>query len=65
MSSRVLMFIAGAVFAIVAAAGFYRLMFGYPISIGGHTVGQTSSFFAFVISAVLSFIFFKGALVRT
>jgi hypothetical protein len=64
MSNRVLMFIAGVVFAIASAAGLYRLMVGFPIVIAGVPLGQTSSFFAFVISAVLSFLFFKAAMVR-
>jgi hypothetical protein len=65
MSNRALMFVAGLVFAITGAAGFYRLMVGFPIIIGGVPIGQTASFFTFVISAALSFIFFKTAMGRT
>jgi hypothetical protein len=59
------MLLAAIVFLITGGAGFYRLMVGFPIVIGGVPIGQTASFFTFVISAALSFIFFKAALART
>lgn len=65
MSNRVPMFLAAVVFLIVAAGGLYRLMFGFPIIVAGVAIGQTASFFAFVICTSLSFIFFRAALVRT
>jgi hypothetical protein len=60
----VLMFVAAVVFAVAAAAGFYRLMVGFPIIIGGVPIGQTASFFTFAISAALTLIFAKAAMRR-
>jgi len=57
--------LAGTIFLIAACAGFYRLMVGFPIVIGGMAIGQTASFFTFAISTALSFIFFRAALART
>ena len=65
MSQKVLMFIVAVVFLIAAAAGFYRLMVGFPIIVAGVAIGQTASFFEFVISAALSLISFRAALGRT
>ena len=64
MSNRVPMLLAGLVFLLTACAGLYRLMVGFTIIVGGVPIGQTASFFTFVISAALSFIFFKAALAR-
>ncbi|MFL5238146.1 MAG: hypothetical protein ACJ8EL_11185 [Rhizomicrobium sp.] len=65
MSNKVPMLLAAVIFLIAAAGGLYRLMVGFPIIIGGVPIGQTASFFTFVICASLSIIFFKAALVRT
>jgi len=54
--------VAGIVFLILACASLYRLLVWFPITIGGAHVGQTASFFAFVICAALSLIMFRGAL---
>jgi hypothetical protein len=65
MSSSKLAAVTGAfVFLILAAVSLYRLLFWFPITIGGAMVGQTASFFAFVICAALSLIMFRGALRR-
>jgi hypothetical protein len=48
------------VLLIIAALALYRLIVGFPITIGGVEIGQTMSFFAFVICAALSVILFRG-----
>lgn len=48
------------VFLVIAVVALYRLMVGFPIEIGGVAIGQTSTFFAFVCSAALCLILFRG-----
>ena len=57
----ILMLIAALLFLLLGLFGFYRLMVGFPISIGGAQLGQTSSFFMFVICVVISLILFGQA----
>ena len=64
MSNKLPVFLAAVIFLIVAIGGLYRLMVGFPIFVAGVPIGQTASFFTFVICASLSFILFKSALVR-
>ena len=45
----------------VAAVALYRLLFWFPISIGGAEVGQTSSLLTFVICVALPLMLFRGA----
>jgi hypothetical protein len=54
--------IGGIIFLIVAGISLYRLLYWFPISIGGMEVGQTTSLFAFVISAALCLILLRGGL---
>ena len=45
MSSSKLFIIVGALgFLLLALASLYRLLFWFPITIGGEQVGQTTSF---------------------
>jgi hypothetical protein len=61
MSTNKLAAIAGAVvFLALALVSLYRLLFWFPITIGSQHVGQTSSFFAFVIFAALTMIMFRA-----
>lgn len=61
MSTHRMVALAGAiVFLALAGLALYRLLFHFPISIGGVEVGQTSSFFAFVVFAALSLMLFRG-----
>lgn len=60
-SNRLASLVGGFVFLILAAVSLYRLLFWFPIDIGGAHVGQTASFFAFVICAALSLIMLRGA----
>lgn len=52
--------IGGIVFLALAIVSGYRLLFWFPITIGGHLIGQVASFFAFVISAALCLILLRG-----
>ena len=62
MSTNRLVTLAGAiVFLALAGLALYRLLFHFPISIGGVEVGQTSTFFAFVVFAALSLMLFRGS----
>lgn len=56
--NRLATIIGGIVFLILAGASLYRLLVGFPITIGGAYIGQTASFFAFAICAALSLMFF-------
>lgn len=61
MANRNIFTLLGAlVFLLLACASLYRLLFGFQITIGGMEVGQVSSFFVFVISAVLALMLFRG-----
>jgi len=64
LSQKPLAYAAALVFLILAAVALYRLLFWFPITIGGAHVGQTASFFTFAICAALSLILFRGARTR-
>jgi hypothetical protein len=49
------------VFLAIAALALYRLLVGFPISIGGAEIGQTATFFVLVISVALSLMLFQGS----
>ena len=59
MSNKPLLLVAALVCLAIAAVSLYRLIFWFPLTIGGAAVGQVASFFAFVIFAALSLIFFR------
>jgi hypothetical protein len=59
-SSRLGNIVGGIIFLALAIISGYRLLFWFPITIGGHLIGQTASFFAFVISAALCLILLLG-----
>lgn len=62
MSTSKLFILLGAVgFLLLAGVSLYRLLFWFPITIGGEEVGQTSSLLAFAISLALSLMLFQGA----
>lgn len=58
---KLFLLVAAVVFLLIGLAGFYRLMVGFPLSIGGAQLGQTSSFFVFIICVVISLILFNQA----
>jgi hypothetical protein len=59
--SRIGSFLGALVFLALAAVSLYRLLFYFPITVGGHAIGQTASFFAFAAFAALTLIMFRGA----
>lgn len=59
-SQRLASLVAALVFLAIAALALYRLLFWFPISVGGHEIGQTASFFTLAACAALSMIFFRG-----
>ena len=59
-SNRLGSLVGGIVFLAVAIISGYRLLFWFPITIGGHLIGQVASFFAFVISAALCLILLRS-----
>jgi hypothetical protein len=59
-SNRAASLIGAFIFLCIAALALYRLMVGFPITIGGMEIGQTSSFLVFVICAGLSVALFRG-----
>jgi hypothetical protein len=59
--SRIGSLLAALVFLALAAVALYRLLFYFPITIGGHAIGQTASFFAFAAFAALTHIMFRSA----
>ena len=65
MHNRVASLSGGIIFLIVGALALYRLFVGFPITIGGMEVGQTSTFIVFVVCAALSLMLFRQSAVRT
>jgi hypothetical protein len=62
MSSNKLSALIGAlVFLVLALISLYRLLFWFPITIGGYVIGQTASFFAFAIFAALTLIMLRSS----
>jgi hypothetical protein len=60
-SNRTASIIGALIFLALAALALYRLLVGFPITIGGMQVGQTSSFIVFVVCVALSFMLFRGS----
>jgi hypothetical protein len=60
-SNRSLSLAGGLVFLCLAALALYRLLVGFPMTIGGMHIGQTASFFAFVAFAAMSLVLFRGS----
>ena len=48
------------VLLIIAALALYRLLAGFPITIGGVEIGQTMSFLTFVVCAALGVMLFRS-----
>jgi hypothetical protein len=64
MLNKPLLFAAALICLGLAAVSLYRLLFWFPITIAGAQIGQTASFFAFVIFTALSLILFRGGTVQ-
>lgn len=62
MASRKLVLTAAAIiFLLITAAALYRLLIGFPMSIGGEEIGQVSTFFVLVCGAALTVMLFNEA----
>ena len=59
-SHRLASLVGALVFLVLALLSLYRLLVGFPMSIGGHEIGQASTFFAFAIFAALTLIMLRG-----
>jgi hypothetical protein len=64
-SNKLASLVGALVFLVLALISLYRLLFWFPISIAGEQVGQTASFFAFVIFAALTLIMFRASRTAT
>jgi hypothetical protein len=60
-SRKLVLSLAAIIFLLVAAGALYRLMVGFPITIGGVAIGQVGTFFALVIGAGLALMLFSEA----
>jgi len=60
-SNRLASLAGGIVFLVVAGVCLYRLLYWFPITIGGQQVGQAATFLALAISAALCLVFFRGS----
>jgi len=62
MGTRKLVLSAAAfIFLLVTLAAVYRLLVGFPMSIGGEEVGQVATFFVLVCGAALTLMLFNEA----
>jgi hypothetical protein len=52
--------IAAFIFLVLALGSLYRLIVGFPVTIGGVMIGQVATFFAFVVCAALALMLFRG-----
>lgn len=59
-SRNMIILIAAVVFLVLAGANLFRLLYGFPIIVGGIQVGGTASFFMMVIFAALSLMLFRA-----
>lgn len=60
-SRKLVLSTAALVFLLITAAALYRLLVGFPISLGGEEVGQTTTFFVLVCGAALTLMMFNEA----
>jgi uncharacterized membrane protein YdjX (TVP38/TMEM64 family) len=51
--------IGAAIFLLLAGLNLYRLLVGFPITIGGYSVGATMSFFLMAAFAAISMMLFR------
>ncbi|HKN42220.1 MAG TPA: hypothetical protein VJV87_04915 [Sphingomicrobium sp.] len=59
-SNRLANLAGGIVFLVVAGICLYRLLYWFPITIGGQQIGQAATFLALAMSAALCLVFFRG-----
>ena len=58
---KIVLSAAAVIFLLVTLAAAYRLLVGFPMSIGGKEVGQVSTFFVLVCGAALTLMLFSEA----
>ena len=63
--TKLAILVGGLIFAALAGLSLYRLLYWFPMSVGGAEIGQTASFFALVVCAALALILVRGALARS
>ena len=56
---KVFTLIACAIFALMALIHIFRLIYGFPITIGSHQIGQEVSWVALVVTAVMAIGLFR------
>ena len=56
---RLFTLVGAIVFLVLAAANLWRIMVGYPITIGGMMVGNAISYFAFAAFIALALMLFR------
>jgi len=62
MATRKLVLSAAAlIFLLLSAASLYRLLVGFPITIGGQQIGQVITFLVLVCSLALGMMLFSEA----
>ena len=52
---------AAIIFGLMAVVHIYRLVVGFPVTIGGHELGQGASIVALLITGSLSVMLFREA----
>jgi hypothetical protein len=60
-SNRLASLAGGIIFLILAGVCLYRLLYWFPVTIGGQQVGQAATFLALAISAALCMVFLRGS----
>jgi high-affinity Fe2+/Pb2+ permease len=60
-SNRLASLAGGIIFLVLAGLCLYRLLYWFPITIGGQQVGQAATFLALAISAALCMVFLRGS----
>ena len=56
---RLFTLVGAIVFLVLAAANLWRILVGFPITIGGVMVGNAISFFAFAAFTALALLMFR------
>jgi len=61
MGNRPITMLAAIIFALMALAHVYRLVTHFQIIIGSHTIPETASYAAIVVTGLLAFGLFRDA----
>ena len=60
-SRKLVLTVVALIFLLITAAALYRLLVGFPMSIGGEEIGQVSTFFVLACGAALTLLLFNEA----